>query len=367
MNFKLKFNAINKFMASFIIIYCLSISLSFASNLFEVNNIYVDVTSSSSSTARDKAMKKANRIAVTKVIRSLVLKSDFDKIPEITDEFLINYVLETSVANEKTSSVRYMANLNIKTDEKAIKKYLVDNQVPFVLEVAPKAVIVPLYLQSGKKAVLWQNNKWLDAWKQNRVKSSLVPLVIPNGDLSDINSISANQAEVLNSAAIKNIANTHGVKDVYVINASKKSPEKFEAYIQFLSEKHPYFTSVELDTTPDMSEEVILSKVLALVKLEIEDTWKKQNVISYDQTTNAIVVAKIDKLTDWLKMKKVISSLSYVKNVNLRAIKKGQAQFEMNFFGDKYRLIAALEDENLRLYEYGNIWVIEGLNKAIGE
>lgn len=370
MKLKLKFKAIDKFIVSIFVTYFSIISLSLASNasdLFTVKNIYVDVTASSSSIARDKAMKTANRIAVSKVIKSLVLKSDLERLPEIEDADLINYILETSVSDEKTSSIRYMATLNIKTNEKSIKKYLVDNQVPFVLEIAPKALVLPLFSPNGQKAILWENNKWLEIWKNNKFSSTLVPLIIPAGDAKDINAISVSQAEVLNSQAISDIAKSYSVKDVYVINGSYKGDGMFEAYIQFLSEKNPFFTSVELKVTPEMSDDVVLYKAQELVQYEIEDVWKKQNVISYDQVTNAVVVAKIVDLKDWLFIKSKISLLSFVKNVELRAIKKGQAQFEMNFFGDKYRLISSLEGEGLKLYEYGDIWVVERTDKVVGE
>jgi hypothetical protein len=371
MNFKPNFNAIKKFVASFMLVYFSVVSVVFASDskdLFVVKNINVDVTSSNSYGARDKAMKKANRIAVDRVIKSLVLKSDLEKLPIISDEQLLNYISETSVVNEKTSSVRYIATLNIKINEKSLKKYLIENQVPFVLEIAPKSLVLPIFSAQGKKTILWENNNWFEVWKNNRNKSSLIPLIVPRGDFDDIKSVSANQAEVLNSKAIKNISDIYLVENVYVVNASYKNDnQKFEVYIQYLSDKNPFFTSVEFDVTPDMSEDRVLLRALELVQYEISDVWKKQNVISYEQSTKAVVVAKITSLADWLSIKSVINSLPFVKDVNLRAIKKGQAQFEMNFFGDKYRLISALEDEKLNLYEYGNIWVVERKDYKIGE
>ena len=94
--------------------------------------IKVDVTDDNASVAREKAMNGANRAAITAVARRISTSEGANKIADMTDAQLVNFIKETSVVNEKNSNIRYMADLRIVINEDLLKEYMKEREIPLI-------------------------------------------------------------------------------------------------------------------------------------------------------------------------------------------------------------------------------------------
>ena len=78
---------------------------------FTIAGVNVDITSTSSADARQKALVKGQKRAFERLMRRIVISDDLASVPKLTKSAIDEYVLDFSVANEKNSPIRYLAEL----------------------------------------------------------------------------------------------------------------------------------------------------------------------------------------------------------------------------------------------------------------
>ena len=76
-------------------------------------DVTVDVTADNASAARELAMRRANRQAVSAIAANFTTREGVTVLNKLTDDQLLNFIRETTVLEEKTSNVRYLAKLRI--------------------------------------------------------------------------------------------------------------------------------------------------------------------------------------------------------------------------------------------------------------
>ncbi|MBL8642298.1 MAG: DUF2066 domain-containing protein, partial [Rhodospirillaceae bacterium] len=146
---------------------------------FWVRGVPVDVTAGSVTEARDRGHTEGRVAAFRKLVERLTLPQDTAKVAIPGANQIIEMVYEFSVTNERSSAVRYLADLNVHFNPNAIRQYLRGQNVPFA-ETASQPLLLIAVLQDGGTALLWQDsNTWRDAWAKIMPHDGLVPLVMP--------------------------------------------------------------------------------------------------------------------------------------------------------------------------------------------
>ena len=111
---------------------CLLLSLStFHANASEEYSsiINVDVTDVNAATAKEKAMLDANRRALNNVAPMLATQSGIDLIKSLSNEQIAYFIKDTTVLEEKSSDVRYIASLKITIQDNILRQYLEEKGV----------------------------------------------------------------------------------------------------------------------------------------------------------------------------------------------------------------------------------------------
>jgi len=101
--------------------------------------------------------------------------------------------------------------------------------VPGAVEVPSKPVVVLPVLQTGARAVLWDDpNPWRDAWADAAGRSQLA-MMVPVGDLNDVSAIDAPLATSGDATALKAISARYQNDDIVVAKGSLNAdPRRFD-------------------------------------------------------------------------------------------------------------------------------------------
>lgn len=86
--------------------------------------ISVDITDTNASAARAKAMAQANRQAIVQMATRYANPEGISTLEALNDEQMLNFITSTTVINEKVSTVRYMATLQISVNVPILRQYL---------------------------------------------------------------------------------------------------------------------------------------------------------------------------------------------------------------------------------------------------
>lgn len=105
----------------------------------------VDVTADNASAARELAMRRANRQAVSAIAANFTTREGVTVLNKLTDDQLLNFIRETTVLEEKTSNVRYLAKLRITANDKILRQYLQEKNVPLVVASSAEVMAPPRF------------------------------------------------------------------------------------------------------------------------------------------------------------------------------------------------------------------------------
>lgn len=330
-----------------------------AQNSIYTVNLKVDVTDVNAAAAREKAMSSAYRQAFDIVVRKLTTAQDAAKLSAMTDAQLVNFIKEISVVSEKSSNVRYIADLQVTLNEKILKAYLQEKEIQTAVVDKSKIVIIPIFREfESDRPLLWENqNLWLAAWQQKPSYESLIEIVpIANTPVSQAE-ISAEQAQVYDRAALQEVALNNNANDVYVADAVFDGIEGLKITLTSLKSGQAADV-IRIPGDRKMADHLLMRGVDE-VSQKIENKVKNANIAQNKMQSSIAAIYNYEKLSDWINVEKQLKSIPYVRKVQLDAIGSGKVQMKIEFVGSDERIWAALRNKGFNLKQFDDFYLLE--------
>lgn len=337
----------------------LSAPFAWAQNAIYTVNINVDVTDVNAAAAREKAMNSAYRQAFDIVVRKLTTAQDAAKLSTMTDAQIINFVKEISVVSEKSSNVRYIADLQVTLNEQILKAYLQEKDIQTAVADKSKIVIIPIFREFESDApLLWEaQNLWLKAWQQKTVQEGLIEIVpLPDTPVSKAE-ITAEQAQNNDKAALQEVALNNNANDVYVADALFDGIEGLKITLTSLkSEQAPDVVRISGDRK--MADR-LLAHGVDEVSRRIENKIKNANIAQSKMQSTISAIYNYEKLSDWINVEKQLKSIPYVRDIQVDAMGAGKVQMKIDLVGTDERIWSALRNKGFNLKQFDDFYLLE--------
>ena len=322
-------------------------------DVFEVGNVAVDVTADTAAAAREQALAQGERDAFDRLVRRLVLRDDWDRVPALDGEALGALVQDFGVADEKTSPVRYIARLEYRFRPRAVRALFLDHEIAFAETYSKTVLVLPLYREVGRRPVLWDGpNPWLDAWRDLPPGDGLVAVLLPLGDLTDIAAIDAGQAARGDLEHLQAVAGRYGANDTLVAIA-ERSPADGAGAISVSVTRHAAArepTSFLRSFPFDAGEAPqAFRQAAASVVLEVEEAWKRDNRLRFGREATMAVTVPVGSLEDWLAVRRRLAGSAVVRRVAPVLMARDRVRLVLHYLGDARQLAVALEQSDLVL------------------
>ena len=132
--------------------------------IFTVRDVAVDETAATAAEARQVALAVGQRRAFRRLIDRLVPEDQQGLVPALDPNLLQYYVRDFSVADERTSAVRYLADLTFRFNADEVRRLLRSNSVAFAETRGNPVVVLPVFRAGDGEAVLWvEANPWVES------------------------------------------------------------------------------------------------------------------------------------------------------------------------------------------------------------
>ncbi len=336
----------------------LSFSAWAQSSVYTVN-VNVDVTDVDAAKAREKAMRSAYRQAFETIVRKLTSAQDAAKLSQMTDDQIVNFVKEVSVVSEKSSNVRYLADLQVTLNEPILNAYLQEKDIQTAVADKSKVVVIPVFRAfESDRPLLWDSaNMWLRTWQQRPLSAGLIEIIpIPDTPISRAE-IDAEKALTYDVAALREVALNNNANDVYVADAVFDGIEGLKVTLTSLkSDKAAEVIRVPGDR--NMSEFLLAHGADEVVK-QIENKIKNVNLAQSRVQSSIAAIFNFQKLSDWVKAEKQLKSIPYVKKVQVDAMGNGKVQLKIDFVGTDERIWSALRNKGFNLKQFDDFYLLE--------
>lgn len=333
-------------------------------DVYEVKGVKVDETADTVSAARDKALADGHREAFRRLLERLTMKADRDRLPDLTDKGIEAYVKDFSVEGEKSSTTRYLASLDFRFKRDDVRRLLRDSGIPFAETLSKPLLVLPVYEEAGAQ-LLWDTpNPWRAAWDAVPAADGLVPLVLPLGDLTDIATIGAEQAARGDTARLAAIAQRYGTGDTLVAHAVRAIDPR-DGTLQLTITVARYGPAAGGQTLvrtfvaqAGETSDGLLKRAATDIVAEVEDDWKRDNQLQFENRAVLAVTIPITSLADWLKVRQRLSGMAVIRYTDLVLLSRSEARVNLHFVGTTDQLVLALAQADLSLTEGEEGWVL---------
>jgi len=334
------------------------------SSVFEVRGVAVDVTAETADKARMLALAEGEAEAFQRILRRITLRADHRQLPKVAPGEIATFVRDFSVAEEKTSPVRYLARLDYRFKEREIRNLLIDAAIPFAETRSKPMLVLPVYQAAGT-VLLWDDpNPWRNAWKVAPAADGLVPILHPVGDLTDIATIGAEQAMAGDQQRIAAVTARYGGGDALVAHAilglsAQTGYPRLEIRLRrYGKDGGSEPEVVSFVARGGETRDALLRRSAQELIWELEDGWKQANQMQFDQRSVIAAAVPIQGLKDWIDMRKRLSGVAVVRKVDMVLLSKHKVRVNLHYIGGPGQLTLALEQADLRLTKEGEDWIL---------
>ncbi|MCC6468075.1 MAG: DUF2066 domain-containing protein [Alphaproteobacteria bacterium] len=342
-------------------------ALAQADDVFTARGVAVDATDQTAAAARVKALADGQRRALRQVFERIVLAEDLARQPRLNDRQIEALVQALEVNKERTSSVRYLAELIVRFKPEDLRQMMQQANMRFAETVSRPIVVLPVYVTGkapSQTAVLWEDaNPWRKAWADLPQGAGLVPMIVPIGDLADAEAIDAAGALAGDPAKLGAIASRYrAVETIVTVLTANEDPRSKATLLQLALNRGRPGAAAEggqaaAPPAPDKSIVVpasaSLDERLAAIARDqaraVEDQWKRSHLMRFGEEQRLSLSLPLGSLGELVEARRRLSEVSGVRRVDVTALTRKLARLSVVYSGDPEQLQAAVLQKDMVL------------------
>jgi hypothetical protein len=339
-----------------------------AEEVFRVSGIPVDATASDAVAAREQALVVGQIEGLRRVMRRLVPAEERHRLPAIGPGEIERYVQNFEIADEQVASNQYLARLTVSYKPDAVRDLLQAEALPYAEVVSAPVVILPVY-RTADGPLLWpDNNPWWQAWADHLDAERLLRLVLPLGDLEDMATVTADRAMAGDIDALAALGGRYASDDVLLVVATPRGaggagePSMATAPALELEMRRGGIEQTNLPETfvarPGETLEDLMAEAVIGLQDSLDERWKRDNLLRYDQAGSMVVDIPIARLSDWVEISRGLQGLAEVVQVDVTTFARDNVRAQIRYIGDELRLEQAFGRLGLALSREGEPWLL---------
>ena len=342
-----------------------------ANQVFKIENIEVDETSHTAIAAREEALKIGQKKAWELLVRRVTLTDENSQIVELSFDEIKSLVQSYEVVRERVSPVRYLATLTVTFNPNLVREILLKNGVTFSETPSLPILLIPVFETNGVSRLWKTPNPWMNVWRENLYDDSLIPLIIPEGDLQDIKYLSAAQAISEKLVHFNPIMKKYGVHKVVVAKISRKFDFVDNLPFLELTSRAPVQGDFEetiidiIKIPPDTDLDALMNVGKQKTIRSLNEAWKKQNQVVSGVKQRISVEIPIVGLKHWLSIRSKLREIGTLKTSELVSLTKKRALVDFWIMGTLKQLDNALQYKRLALFENNNLLILCELSNTM--
>ncbi len=341
--------------------------------LFSVTGVQVDVTDKDAASARTRAIIEAQVKAFYTLAERLGSPDAAQRLQGMDARDIGRMLRSLSIEEERSGPGRYIGKLTVRFLPDKIREVLGRYGIDVVEDQAPAVVVLPVW-KGPNGLVIWEDNLWRKAWLDLKAEQSLVPIIVPLGDLEDTSAISPDEAAAGNVVKLESLMLRYEAKAILVAIAEPDPSGGIHAVMQGDSPLGRInFDKIYTadDGTPESAaataakrfDDVMLEKWRSVrIKMAAEARARAE---AEEQTRRAAtslpVAVPFSGIHQWNGIRARLLATPGVIGVDVSTIADNGAVIQLAFLDSVQDLQSALSGSGLRLVQSRGTWVLQPL------
>ena len=153
-----------------------------ANPVYSIANFEVWAEAKNAVAAKKTALEDGRQFAFEALLKRLTVYTPNRRFPKLSDKDIARLITSLSIKDERNSKTEYLANIDFKFSEPAVKKMLVSHGLTYWDKQAEPVMIIPVVHQSlltpkaGELNSILSQEDWVTSWKTLDLGGALVPL-----------------------------------------------------------------------------------------------------------------------------------------------------------------------------------------------
>jgi len=324
-----------------------------AGAVYTATGIDVDVTGDVA-TLRDQAVLQGQRLGLQKVLAQIAPSDRVQALTLPSDDVISTWVQDFEIEQEKASATHYIGRFTFRFLADPVQQFLAGNNVAFAQAQTKRLLVLPIYTDETGNSTLWgPANLLMLPWGAKAPNVSLVPLVLPSGDISDSTALSATQALGGDTQRLAALAQRYGAAEVMVteVKAAPVGPDGMQSFAVSATRYGRGATTQFNDTVSGdpATLEALLGQTADHTINWVQGQVRETNLVDASRQTAMMVDVPLTSLKQWVDIKKQLGGVPSLKSVRLVTLTKAMAVLDIAFLGDVPQFQRQLAQQDLAL------------------
>ncbi len=321
-------------------------------SLFTIENIEIDVTAENAIKAREQAFEQAQVKAFEELTKRMLSEDAAASFVPPPANKISRLIQDFEVSNEKLASKRYKGTYKIRFKERAAASLFGEQGAPVTTTASAPMLILPFIDQGGATQLWSPQNQWMQAWTSANHDQGLVPLVLPIGDLSDVQDVGDDEALTYSPQALASMLERYNAKEAVIAIAKPSANGGLGVELYRTDRSRPeYAHQIVQEPLAGQNTDMTYRLAVAKVKAALREDWKKIAAVKPQERAAGVVQARarFKSLNEWSTIREAVTRTSAVRELSIKALSPREAYIELRFDGAVDLLKLALQQSGLTL------------------
>lgn len=316
-------------------------------SLYTVPNVHVDAGGASSTEALNAAIAQGRARAFQILYRRLTRQADWGRQPALDAAALQRMGRGYTIANERRSTTRYVADVTYMFNPDAVTRTLRAANIAYSQATARRILVIPM--SPGVN-----HGPWAQALMAPSFRDSTVPFSVLGAE--DDAALAALNLDAANWNDVAAVASKNRVTEVALAQAIYANGKMTVNIRRLGLGETPAKTSVEVPLMQTVGSTYPAAAQAAV--RAIEDMWKTRSAIDFNQRGRINADVRIASLAQWGDIQTQLASVSNVTGVTVTAMSIGYARIVLTHIGNAEQLREALAGAGLTLTNRSGQWTL---------
>jgi hypothetical protein len=198
--------------------------------------------------------------------------------------------------------------------------------------------------------MLWQpENIWAQAWRGKAFDQALAPLIVPVGDLSDINETVGLNPAAPDWMSVNALADYYGATRVFVAAASARQAASGALLDVRLTEVSPGGADEERLSYQGANEAAAFNAAIEDIAQTIQERWKRETVVAAGAEGTLRAAVHFATLSEWVSIRARLEQAPTIRGIDVVGLTVDEALIDLRYIGTREQLGVKLAQSDLRL------------------
>ncbi len=334
-------------------------------NVFAVQGVAADVTDKDVATAKNKALFEVQMKAIVMLAQRLGNETFAAEIAKLEPKDVLPLLKSLSIEEEGTGPGHYIGKFTVRFIPAKVERLFESYGVTVVSEQATPMLVLPVW-KAPEGTELWEDNLWRTAWLSLHAEQSLVPLIIPIGDLEDTAAITAQDVLNLDPIKLEALRRRYGTRTILVAIAEPAEGNGVRAMMNAESELGKItFDKIYTADPPTLEASAALAASrfhAVMIDKYRSDKSRAQQVSADARVSHSIPVSvPFASPSEWNAVRSRILSAPGIIGVDVSTLAADGAVIRLMYVGDLQEVQTSMQGTGLEMSQIGGNWVIQSL------